>query len=251
MRPTPDREAAVSDASDQPALGVVRLPASQEERYAREGRPIVTEMATRIARQLGGSVPACDLESLGNEALVRLIRRYDPATAPFAAYLRLYLRWAILDKIRRGRAGQRGAVRSRALAGLEALGVFDAEPEPRDEHAARWQLEEALSVRAMALAMPFLASSPDGAEPVSDSTRSPDRVTVRAAAIRALRAAISQIEDTTMREVVVRHYFGDEPFEQIADDLGLSPSQICRMHRNALAELHDHLQTAGVSPDSR
>ncbi|MBM4377454.1 MAG: sigma-70 family RNA polymerase sigma factor [Deltaproteobacteria bacterium] len=208
----------------------------------RLGRALVSEVSARLARQLGGVIPVSDLESAGNEALVTLLRAHDPAGAPLEAYLRRFLRWAMLDAARSHRREVPLGSRARALGACLWLAAAADDPEaiapPADEHAA---LRSALGTRALATVLSGVGGGLS--EVAADSTDRPDRALVREREHAALRRALGALEDEGMRDVLVRHYFGDEPFDSIASARGMSPTQICRLHRRALELLDRSLRT--------
>jgi RNA polymerase sigma factor (sigma-70 family) len=208
----------------------------------RLGRALVREVSARLARQLGGAVPASDLESAGNEALVTLLRAHDPAGAPLEAYLRRFLRWAMLDAARSHRRDSAQGSRARALGACLWLAAAADEPDagapPTDDQAA---LRSALGARALATVLTGMSGGV--AEAAADSTDRPDRAVTRERDHAALRRALGALEDEAMRDVLVRHYFADEPFDAIANARGMSPTQICRLHRRALELLDRALRS--------
>lgn len=231
-----------------PAKGpLVRL--AGEDDYARIGRVLVGEVAARLARQLGHHVPCSDLESIGNEALVGLIRGYNPAASPIEPYLRRFLRWAMLGALRGRRLdtplARRGA---KALNGCLWLGAANeaVEDEPAVAPTAESAWREALALRATACALAVLGAAGEG-QPLADSTRSPDRVAIRENLGAFVRAEVADLEDSVARDVLIRHYFGDESFEDIAVALERSPTQICRLHRRALLVLDRAFRHRGLT----
>jgi RNA polymerase sigma factor for flagellar operon FliA len=64
----------------------------------------------------------------------------------------------------------------------------------------------------------------------------PEQALLRAARADALREAVVQLP-TEQRALVERHYFGDEPFDRIAEDLGISKSWASRLHAQAIGVL--------------
>jgi RNA polymerase sigma factor for flagellar operon FliA len=210
--------------------------ATERER-ALEGQSIVRDVAARLARQLGGRVPTSDLVSLGNEALVTLIRAYDPKASPFEPYLRRFVRWAMLDGLRGPQFDSPLRRRTKALTACLWLAAATGEPdEPPATGSALDEWRGALSLRATGFALSMISHSIEFELP-TDSTQAPDRVAMRQRERQSLRTAVAGLDDALAREVVERHYFGEEPFEQIATAHGLSPTQICRIHRRALVEL--------------
>lgn len=199
----------------------------------RRGRELVREVAARLARQLGGVVPASDLESAGDEALVTLLRAYDPTASPLDAYLRRFLRWAMLDAARSLRREFSAGRRARGLAACAWLSAAGEDPEcPAPEVPPLDALRAALEARALALVLSTVGARVT--EVAADSTERPDRLVARESEHAFVRRTLFELEDESLRDVLVRHYFADEPLASIATALGLSPTQVCRLHRRAL-----------------
>ncbi|MBM4356819.1 MAG: sigma-70 family RNA polymerase sigma factor [Deltaproteobacteria bacterium] len=220
---------------------------TEERRRVEVGRAIVREVALRLARQLGGTVPRSDLESIGDEALVTLLRAHDPTASPLEAYLRRFVRWAMLDALRSRRREAPLGSRVRGLAACQWLSAASEDPEHeaalgRDALAA---FREALSMRATVLVLSELGGR-GVVELPADSTHFPERIAIRMREREVVRAAIAAIAEP-LRDLLVRHYFGDEPFDRIALELGLSTSQVCRLHRRALSALDRALRERGVA----
>lgn len=220
----------------------------EERRRVELGRGIVRDVAVRLARQLGGTVDRSDLESVGDEALVTLLRAYEPKAAPLEPYLRRFLRWAMLDAVRVHRREFPAGRRSRGLAACQWLSAASGDEGAEVKSGTGDDLADlraALSIRATALVLSGIGAS-GPREPSTDSNELPERLVARQREREILRAAIASLDDSTSRELLVRHYFGDEPFERIAATLGMSPTQICRRHRDALEELDRMLRREGI-----
>jgi RNA polymerase sigma factor FliA len=217
----------------------------EERRWLVEGLPILDEVAARLAVQLG--LPADDLRSIGHEALTGLLRRYQPSRSPLAAYLRVRLRWAILDGIRRESHGRTAAARARALEASMAVTEAASPPDEAalrgiEEHQA--ELRAILGTHAVALAAAFLA--PDA----HDSSRDPERVASRRQMAGALGRALGDLGDPRQRAIVERHYFAGESIAAIARDLGLSKPYVSRLHADAIATLHRRLRGTAADPNT-
>jgi RNA polymerase sigma factor for flagellar operon FliA len=222
------------------------LPNPVEQRRMREAMPIVAEVARRLAGQFGDAIGLDELQSIGRAALVELVRRYDPEGAPFAAYLRLHLRWAMLDGVRRERRSHRAVARALGLAGCDQLAqatgakVLGAAPPSERQQLTR--LRQWLDERAAALGVALLAAGP----PPED----PEKITQRRAAVRRLDAAIAELDDTDERQLVRRHYFDDEALEQVASELGKSKSWASRRHARAIRSLARKLRGSDADPSA-
>jgi RNA polymerase sigma factor for flagellar operon FliA len=196
---------------------------------------MVVAVSRRIARRLGGAVSFEDLDGIGNLALVDIAREWDPERASFTSYARARLKFAIVDGVRRetrGRAAQRaaGLLASDRLAEEEAEapphdGGIEDPPSLSEDQAA---LADLLDTHAAALALGHLAASPGAL-----LSESPEEQVGRAEMAHVLRAFIGDLPDRE-RSLMERHYFGDEPFDLIAQDLGISKSWASRLHERAV-----------------
>ncbi len=212
-----------------------------------EALPILREVAGKVHRQLGALIAVDDLQSIGHVALVGLVRRYQSGLVPFGAYLRARLRWAMLDGIRRESHGRSVAARARGLAGAARLAqqsdLEDSRPPLATEQGYRQQLSVLLRDHAAVMGIALMASA-KGVTARADSSANPEKMTLARAAARELREAVAELADQRQRALIERHYFGDEPFDAIADSLGISKSWASRLHAQAIQTLARRLVPA-------
>src|SRR5512133_3968609 len=97
-----------------------------ERRLLAEGLPLLRTEARKLWGRLGCRLEREELEALGHEALVRLVRDYAPELGPFAPYAAKRLRWAILDGVRRDTHGRVASARAAGLRACERLGEAEA-----------------------------------------------------------------------------------------------------------------------------
>jgi RNA polymerase sigma factor for flagellar operon FliA len=216
--------------------------AKDVERLVAEAMPIVDNVARSLARRLGGVVPLDDLLALGTQALYEAARDFDPSRGPFRAYAVLRIRWALVDAVRRETHGR--SAHARALALVAAERVADAVTAPRDEEPATEQeyqerLRALLESRAAALAVGLVIGADTSPE------QNPEEVLSRRQMARFLRRAVSELDERE-RALVERHYYGGEPFDAIARDLGISKSWASRLHAQAIARLGKVLRRGPV-----
>ncbi len=236
-----------------------------EERLVTEALPLVREMAHRLRSQLGEMIPADDLLSIGHFALTDLVRRYDPARSPFAAFMRTRLRWAMLDGVRRETHGRALAARAAALSsatrvkdertaqkaaergdqrGDQRGSERQPESTPASEATHAQRLRAVLREHAAALGVALVAVQAGAAEAaVAPSSASPERVVVRHNAAVTLRQAVATLEDERLRTIVERHYFQGESLTQVGQALGLSTSWVSRLHAQAIRLLEKRLRS--------
>lgn len=222
--------------------------AAEHNRLVREGLPVLEHVARRIAKRMGGHIEVDDLIALGHPALLEVARTYDPSRAAFSAYAAIKVKWAILDGLRReiyGRAGSArwvGVIASERLADAmtDAYSSSDEGGELLTEDIYRERLSGVLNDHAAALALGFAAGS---SEAGGSTLESPEDNVARAELRRAMSDAIRALPDRE-RALIERHYYGGEPFDAIAKELGISKSWASRLHAQAIRALADSLHSS-------
>ncbi|WP_438000198.1 sigma-70 family RNA polymerase sigma factor [Sorangium sp. So ce185] len=215
-----------------------------EDRLLAEGLALLQLVAKRVARRLGRRIPVEDLVALGHPALLEVVRTYDPGRSSFEAYAKRKIRWAIFDGIRRETRWRSAAARASALAAsarfAEGRGPEDDADAPatQEDYAAR--LGGLLAGHAAAMALGLLSNQGDVAA-VADAADSPEERASAAELAQAVRHAVRELPERE-RALVERHYFDDERFDQIAQDLGISKSWASRLHSQAIARLGELLR---------
>ncbi|MCC6528437.1 MAG: sigma-70 family RNA polymerase sigma factor [Polyangiaceae bacterium] len=205
----------------------------------------------KLCRRLAPYADEDELTSLARAALVEVVRRHDPERAPLVPYVVRHLEWAVLDELRR--LTHVRAIKARALA-LETASRLLAAREEADAGASpagtgsdpmslpsqeefRARLRGLLASQASALATALSAS---GGEPADPADNPEDKLTRDTLAAR-IRASVAELPERE-RALVERHYFGEERFDVIAADLGVSKSRASRLHAQAIETLGRRLR---------
>jgi RNA polymerase sigma factor for flagellar operon FliA len=222
-------------------------PRVTEQDLVRQGLPVVVAVCRRLARRLGGVVPLDDLTGIGNLALVDVARAWDPSRAAFVPYARVRLKWAILDGLRR-ETHARASLRAAALIASDRLADAEAEESepgaPTTQEEDQAALADLLSAHAAALALGLAVASPD-----VSVAESPEEEVGRAEVAHVIRTVIDGLPDRE-RALMQRHYYGGEPFDAIARDLGISKSWASRLHERAVQAVKRALRgPADPGPD--
>jgi RNA polymerase sigma factor for flagellar operon FliA len=210
-----------------------------EERLLREGLHIVEFVASRLKRRLGNGVPLDDLKAAGREALVELVRSFDPSRAQFKTYAARRIQWAILDTYRRETHGRALASRANAIVSSDrfvggfATELSDGEMPTEEAYQARFRA--LLSGQTAALAIGLVAPVADMSA-VMDDRAPPDEQFEERELAASLRSAVAALPERE-RALIDRHYFGGERFDVIAADLGISKSRASRIQAQAIVEL--------------
>jgi RNA polymerase sigma factor FliA len=203
-----------------------------------EGMAVVDAVAYRLARRLGAHVELEELQGIGRLALLRIAETYDPARSTFAAYAAYKLKWAIFDEVRKMTHARSALARLNAVMASERHLEQAANPnEVTDLSVEGFQSEltSLLEGQAAALALGLLTCREDTMR-AADEAGSPEEVTSRAEVAASVRGALSTLPERE-RLLVERHYYGGEPFDVIAEELGISKSWASRLHERAIATL--------------
>lgn len=206
---------------------------------------VVSVMMARMP-PLGSGIRE-DLESCARVALVEVAGRYDAACgASFATYAVPRLRGAVLDELRRVDWASRG-VRdggNRLAEAEEKLSVELGRTPTSAELAERlaltgrqldqlrFDLHRALSVKLDGL----LIESDDTPIELASSTPSPEALLIRREEASHLRACIDVLP-TQIREVITRHFLGEETLTAIAADMGITLSRASQVRARGLVLL--------------
>ena len=212
-----------------------------ERDLIRKGLPVVQAMAQRIARRLGGCVHADDLMGMGHIALLEIARTYNPSLSSFDTYASNKLKWAMLDGVRRETHARASAARAWAVIASERFGE-GREPEseePTTQEQDQASFREYMRGKAAAMAVGLLSGPFDP----TLQTETPEERLARAETVEVARAAVRALPDRE-RALLERHYFGGEPFDVIARDLGISKSWASRLHDRAITTLSNAMAEA-------
>lgn len=162
---------------------------------------LVAFVARSMARRLWQRPDPSDLESLGLLVACDAALCHDPTRGDFEPYLVGRLRWAMISEARKN------ARRERLLGTQGAPPFGDAEPGERDEEP-----ETAVE-----------RSTPESRAELGELRR-------------RLHRALARLDDEA-RDLLVRHYFGDESLETIASESGQSKARVTRLHHHGLRRL--------------
>jgi RNA polymerase sigma factor for flagellar operon FliA len=225
------------------------LSPAEREALFREGLPLVKPIARTLARELGRLADADELESVGLATLVEILRFFDPSRASFGTFVRRKLRWAMLDSVRRDTHGRSWSARARALEGVDRVAetVLRDKPDPalpESSHARRLRglLGAQAAAMVVGLTAPFAEeASSDGPTVTVAPGESPESLLLRTTVASAIREALGRLPER-QRELVERHYFGGERFDDIAASLRISKSWASRLHACAMTTLAEALR---------
>jgi RNA polymerase sigma factor FliA len=216
---------------------------------------LVQAIARKIKRRLPAHVDVDDLVQTGIIGLLEASSRYDASRAvDFSTYANSRITGAILDELRKSdtcsrqdrrkaREAESAKLRLRATTGAEpsreeiaqAVGVGLAEYEQilqrleSNKQASGYCNEEE----------PNLA---DEMSQIPSKDESAYDVYSRKEDYKLLKARIDELKPRH-REVLRLYYFKEMGLKQIGEKLGVGEARVCQIHKQALAELRQLVET--------
>lgn len=229
-----------------------------EERLVRENLALVDYAVTQLAGRLPRHVPKDELVSAAMAGLAQAARSFDPARdTRFDAYASARIRGALLDELR-SRDWASRSVRSKARKMLVAhdaltneLGRTPTADEVAEKLGVAKGAVEALTGdvhRSVVLNYDSVIADSAADTLLPSDEQSPDVVLIERERRSYLIDAVAALPDR-LRHVVVGYFFEERPMQDLADELGVSPSRISQMRAEAVAMLKDGM-TAQLDPES-
>jgi RNA polymerase sigma factor for flagellar operon FliA len=230
----------------------------QEERRVRENLALVDYAVSQLAGRLPRHVPRDELVSAAMAGLAQAARSFDPARdTRFDAYASARIRGALLDELR-SRDWASRSVRSRARKMLAAhdeltneLGRTPTTDEVAQKLGVARNAVETLTGdvhRSVVLNYDSVIADSAADTLLPSDEQSPDVVLLERERRAYLIDAVAALPQR-LRHVVVGYFFEERPMQDLADELGVSPSRISQMRAEAVAMLKDGL-VAQLDPDS-
>jgi len=213
---------------------------------------LVHALASRLTKELGGSVETQELVSYGMEGLLGAARRFTPIHGvPFRKFAYHRVRGAMIDGVRTNSTLPRAIHRkARALhtANLVASGFFaDSTPTGTarlSSSEADDRIAKQLAVLATAMAIGFQGrEAVVGEERVLVTDDPPEATAERDELMRIVKTLLPALSDQE-RAMVRRHFFRDESVDEIAASLGISRSWGSRVLAKAIGKLSKQMQHA-------
>jgi RNA polymerase sigma factor for flagellar operon FliA len=205
---------------------------SDPEQVVRQFAGFVRNLAIRIRSQLRVAVEVDDLVAYGYEGLLEARRRFDASRGiRFEDFAHYRVRMRMLDGLRAMTRLPR-----RARARLHVMRALD--------HATEAYAPRVSSTDATLLAIRNVLSAQVAAYVIANhvepDAESPESSALRRESAETVRAAMNSLSEAE-RQLIERHYFRGEAFNDIAEALGISKSWASRMHAKALVRLRDAL----------
>lgn len=241
-------ETGVDEAAEQRA---------REDRLVRDHLPLVDFAVTQMAARLPRHVPRDELVSAAMAGLAQAARSFDTTRdCRFDHYAQARIRGALLDELR-SRDWASRSVRSKArrlLAAHDELTAKLGRTPTNDEVANKIGVErsavEAISGdvhRSVILNYDSILADSGSETLLPADEDSPDAVLLERERRAYLIDAVSALPER-LRHVVVGYFFEERPMQELADELGVSPSRISQMRAEAVSMLKDGL-TSQLEPE--
>jgi RNA polymerase sigma factor for flagellar operon FliA len=234
-------------------------PPLSDEQAARVERhtDLVRKLARRVAREIG-VVSVDELESVGNEALVRSAMRYDPdGAASFSTYAHYRVRGAMIDEARKRTPGRRKY--KRALVRLEATQALLVEAAETQQAQARSGQRQTLEqrveiarelVRRAAVAVCLSEPEERVDDEVAAQEPDPEQLLLDADVRTRLWELVGEL-DAEQRALVEALYVHGLQMKDIAAQLGISIATISRRHGRIVELLGKRARARDWLPRSR
>jgi RNA polymerase sigma factor for flagellar operon FliA len=227
--------------------------AARVERHA----DLVHKLARRVSREIG-VVNVEELESVGNEALVRSAMRYEPdGAASFSTYAYYRVRGAMIDEIRKRTPARRKY--KRALVRLEATHALLVEAADTQQAPARSGQRQPLEqrvelarelVRRAAVAVCLSEPEDRVIDEVATEAPDPEQLLLDADVRSRLWQLIDGL-DAEQRMLVEALYIQGLQMKDIAAQLGTSVATVSRRHSRIVELLGKRVRAQDWLPQAR
>lgn len=231
---------------------------AREERLVRDHLPLVDFAVTQMAARLPRHVPRDELVSAAMAGLAQAARSFDVSRdCRFDHYAQARIRGALLDELR-SRDWASRSVRSKARRLLAAhdeltasLGRNPTNEEVADKIGMAAAAVDAITGdvhRSVVLNYDSIVAESGAETLLPADEESPDRVLLERERRAYLIDAVAALPDR-LRHVVVGYFFEERPMQELADELGVSPSRISQMRAEAVSMLKDGM-VSQLDPDT-
>lgn len=211
-------------------------PARQHE-LVLQHLPLVRSIAGKLYRlRWNQSVEFAEYCQMGTVGLIEAAQRYDPQRgAEFGTFASWRISGAILNGlVHSTEQHAQAAARRRLLdARVSDLSGISAQ---EDEHSVEASLARLAQV-AVGLAVGFMLEGTGMYEDGASADRLDGYASIAMRQLRArVHVAVASLP-AQERRVLESHYFQQQPFAEIAEDLGLTRGRISQVHKSALQRL--------------
>ncbi len=205
-------------------------------------------IAAEVLRKLPPQAERSELEAAADLGLVEAAQAFDSSRGvQFKTFSYYRIRGAVYDAIRRATwvsKTEYDKVRAEAAANEYMTDYADG----KQADGTAESLLDSMSRASEALATCyFLSLEAENAPNPQDPSQDAEEQLLESEQGVLLRDAIGKLP-ANQRAVFDGYYFGGKKFNEIAGELGLSKSRVCRIHAKGLEALRDQLSGAVASP---
>ncbi|MCA1841952.1 MAG: sigma-70 family RNA polymerase sigma factor [Actinobacteria bacterium] len=221
---------------------------SDEERLVRDHLGLVDHAVVQLASRLPRHVPRDELKSAALAGLAQAARAFDPSRdIRFDHYASARIRGALLDELR-SRDWASRSVRAKArkmMAATEELTCQLGRAPSTTEVAQKLGVAEHAVVnltsdvhRSVVLNYESVATDATAESLLPADEDSPDVLLLERERRSYMIDAVAALPER-LRRVVVGYFFEERPMQELADELGVSPSRISQMRAEAVTMLRE------------
>jgi RNA polymerase sigma factor for flagellar operon FliA len=215
-----------------------------------EYAPMVRRVAYRMARHFPRSVDADDLYQIGMLGLMDAVERYEDSRAvSFTAYVRMRVKGAILDEMRKQDWVPR-SVRDRAArldrSRKELTEQLGRKPSNRELATFMGVTEERLEELVRTADVRVLVSTEEGGDDETSIGETlaaevqPEAEIEERSQARIVQAAVGELSERD-RLILDLYYYRDLNFKEIAQVLGVTESRVSQLHSRIRKKLQEKL----------
>jgi len=205
-------------------------------------------IAAEVLRKLPPQAERAELEAAADLGLVEAAQAFDSSRGvQFKTFSYYRIRGAVYDSIRRATCVSKteyDKVRAEAAANEYMTDYADG----KQADGTAESLLDSMSRASEALAACyFLSLEAENAPNPQDPSQDAEQLLLESEQGTLLREAIENLPDN-QRTIFEGYYFQNKKFNEIAGELGLSKSRVCRIHAKGLEALRDQLTGVVAAP---
>lgn len=200
--------------------------------------PLVRQIARRLVRRLPASIEVDDLTQVGMIGLADALTRFDPAAGqPIEAFASRRITGAMTDMLRAGDWAPRGLRQhQRRIEAARSTLRQALLREPRASEVAAAVDMDVTDMARVECDAAHMVPHDDDTQTLTDAAADVLSALIDAQRIAALQAAVDRLPPRLRTIMLMRHGEG-LGLREIGDQLGVSDSRICALHRRAVTLL--------------
>lgn len=204
--------------------------------------------ATYYARRHHDEIEFDDYLQFAATALVDAANRYDPEHGvQFRTFAARRMHGEILDGIERMTEKQQQIAAQQRLLAQRRAEVRALAQRGSQGPVSSAKMLEFVAEAGLTFALGWLLDGTALIQPVAErASAMPFYASTEIRQLKERIASLVRALPPQERKVIRGHYLQDQPFDEIARDMGLSKGRISQIHHSALARLRDSLRPLGT-----